>query len=75
MERRKEARENAQRLVMALGKEEMVVLGYNCFQTALDETISKEIRIATLETALANYEDQNYHDIAQAIYQLIKVTR
>ena len=75
MDRRKEARENAQRLVMALGKEEMIVLGYNCFQTALDETINKEIRIATLETALAEYENQNYHDIAHAIYQLIKVTR
>jgi len=75
MDRRKEATENAQRLVMALGKEEMIVLGYNCFQTALDETINKEIRIATLETALAEYENQNYHDIAYAIYQLIKVTR
>ena len=75
MERRNEARENAQRLVMALGKEEMVKYGYYRFFTGINENLDKETRIACLETALAEYEDQNYHDIAQAIYQLIKVTR
>lgn len=65
-------KENAQRLVDQLGKEDMVILGYNCFKTAVNENLHKEIRIPTLETAIAEYENQNYHDIAEAIYELVK---
>lgn len=75
MERRNEARENAQRLVMALGKEETIYYGYWSFFAGINNKNKKEIRIASLNRAVAEYEDQNYHDIAQAIYQLIKVTR
>ena len=65
-------KENAQRLVDQLGKEDTIVLGYNCFKTAVNENLHKEIRIPTLETAIAQYENQNYHDIAEAIYELVK---
>ena len=68
MERRKVARENAYRLVMALGKEEMVLYGYYCFHSGLNEAIDTKTRIHNLKTALAEYENQNYHDIAYAIY-------
>jgi len=65
-------KENAQRLVEQLGKYDTVVLGYNCFKTAVNENLHKEIRIPTLETAIAEYENQNFHDIAEAIYELVK---
>ena len=65
-------KENAQRLVDQLGKYETVVLGYNCFKTAVNENLNKEIRIPTLETAISEYENQNFHDIAEAIYELLK---
>lgn len=66
------AKENAERLVRQLGKEDSVVLGWNCFFTAANETIDRAIRTATLATALSEYENQNYHDIAEAIWDYRK---
>lgn len=65
-------KQTAQMLITELGKEDMVVLGWNCFFTAANETIDRGIRIATLATAVSEYENQNYHDIAEAIWDYRK---